>query len=508
MPLTRRAVVASNLACLFALGLVTGCEEHRDLPSSPWTQDFSVTPMAECDPDVTVEGDSPALMVTDPEALEKLQLKAVLTTLLARSADAETTPLELMQRLFDTNNADASGHEYAEMHCDTSTNFAHANGPATECPRAEGALAASDGFFEAGHPDHFYPVAVVNRMDLSPITGSSCGEYRIVYAKESGLTDPNNRVFLIFEGALANPEPGNLARCQSVARFWKELESAPDAAELGEQLRHFFMDGLNGFGPVVSPLSFGLGGTSSGGYYGDVATPGQIRVSQHMDDHWQMRQFVLGSGFLRFVPVPVSNNPMPHLFETSADILGNMFQEELLLSVPSYGAREITSIRGTVNSGFLAGESELGGEGVNDYAARAKGNQYLHDAVADQIASYGVGADCPEGDPLTPEHIIQRANMDSCAGCHAPAQFLGAERKIGCGMEWPASLGETHLDEKGNRSPALTEVFLPHRAEVMTKMLRSCNSDELIEAFGGTPAGGTTTKSLDRRRTIGGSQTH
>src|SRR6185503_6442971 len=154
------------------------------------------------------------------------------------------------------------------------------------CPRAEGSLAASDGFFTPGHKDHFYPVAVVNRFDLMPIGGSTCGEYRIIYAKESGKTDPNDRVFLIFEAGLQNPTSWCEDSCRPVAEFWKSLEDAKSADDLGQELRHFFLEGLGKFGPTIS---LGHLGNDSGGsgYYG---TTGQLRVSQHIDADWEMRE--------------------------------------------------------------------------------------------------------------------------------------------------------------------------------------------------------------------------
>jgi hypothetical protein len=76
---------------------------------------------------------------------------------------------------------------------------------------------------------------------------------------------------------------------------------------------------------------------------------------------------------------------------------------------------------------------------------------------------------------------VHRASMLTCAGCHAPEKFLGPERKIGCGLTWPSTLGEVHIDEKGTLSPAMQEVFLPRRADVLQTFLQACDMNKIHE---------------------------
>jgi hypothetical protein len=45
-------------------------------------------------------------------------------------------------------------------------------------------------------------VGLFNRFDLAPFDGSHCGEYRIVYAKHSGIANSLARNMIIFEAAL------------------------------------------------------------------------------------------------------------------------------------------------------------------------------------------------------------------------------------------------------------------------------------------------------------------
>jgi hypothetical protein len=509
MKLAARSAVRP-LALFTAAAALFACESGPPKPLYNEGGYLEYTFVPECDKTVTIEKDSPALIVTDPEALAGLQLETVMRQLLNSWYDTNTTPLQLAQRLFDGSNNDSAAVFSDTYHCDSSDNPAHANGPAAFCPRSEGALAASDGLFTPGHKDHFIPVAVVNRFDLTPAAAGTCGEARIVYAKESGLTDPKDRVFLIVEAAMPNPHIGDLLGCRHTAQFWKSLEAEPDAKAVGQRLESFFFDGLDGNVPPIDPVNLGFGTNSGASYYG---TGGQIRISQHMDEHWELRQLVMSTpNGLGFDPVPVGNNPLPGLFgptngqPTSAQkVFAGSFVDNSLAGLAS---SQLHHIRSTFTPEVLSGESALGGDALNDYVGRSADNSYLRDQIQARLDSSGAGADCPSDDPLTADSILRRATMDSCAGCHAPSQFLGKERKIGCGLAWPDSLGEVHIDEAGHLSPALKDVFLPHRADVLTAYLQSCDAAAIEDAFGAPPGGGTSAKALDTRRTIGGSSTH
>ena len=512
MMLSRRTVAVHTLALLVTAGLAQGCNSGP-LPFeyNKVSQLVVCGEVPECDQAVTVAADSQALLVTDAKALSALPIEDVLDRLISANGGAvDLTPLQLLQRMFDTNNDSATGQFEGATHCDSGDNVAHANGPAASCPRPEGALAKSDGLLEPGHPDHFMPVAVVNRIDLTTVAGGSCGEYRIVYAKESGLEDPDDRVFIIFEANLPNPEPGCLLGCRPVAEFWKGLESEKDPAVLGEKLRSFFLDGLPGFTPLITAENLGLG--SSGGYNGGVT--GQVRLSQHMGADWELRQFSAGfdfGGTFGLQPVLVGNNPFPEYFEPmpegSAGAHDLYIDELVFTNVPALATSSIPRMSATTSLSFLSGESALGGEAVNDYVSRAQGNEALLEALQTRIDQSGLSADCPVDDPLTAESIVRRATVQSCAGCHAPTQLLGPERKLGCGLVFPDTLGEVQIDERGNLSPALTEVFLPHRAEVLTAYLQACNEDEILQHFTTAAQGEVGTRSA-RPRTLGGSTTH
>lgn len=504
-------------ALLAAVALpLAGCETGSEEPEHTYdvcNRALSVAP---------VKADSRALVVTEPEALARLQLKDVLAQLINFPESGKTTPMEMMQRLFDTANDDATGQYFDIYHCDSPSNPAHGNGRAAFCPRTEGKLAQSTGFFTPGDPDYFYPVAAVNRMDLMTTFGSDCGQHRIVYAKQSGLTDPHNRVFLILEAVLPTSDADfDGVMCQSVAEFWQSLETAESAEARGDKLYEFFFTNLTGRGPVLTPANLGFGSLVGAGYYGTI---GQVRLSQHINDEWEYREFHLGSalgatesspGPLAFVPSFVGNNPMPSLFSAEAMQLqfsaASQLRDELVLTAPTLASKDLIDMTMTLSSNLLAGESVLGGPEVNDYRARAAGNDSLlaslDVAIHNDDDGYDLSQNCPKDDPMTAEALLNRATVQSCAGCHAPSQFLGPERKLGCGMQWPDSLNPAHIDEKGNLSPALKEVFLPHRAQVLTTVLQACYSDDIYNNLAVPAASGTQLKGM-QRRTIGGSVTH
>lgn len=451
-----------------------------------------------CDPSITVKADGPALVVTDPQALQGFSLLRVLTQILERDGKSTMDAEQLLKRLFDTENDTASAVFPDNLHCDSASNSAFKNAPATDCPRAEGKLAKSDGLFKPGHPDFFAPVAVVNRFDLAQQGGSTCGEYRIVYAKTSGLTDPNDRLFLIFEGALANPS-FSIAECRKIQAFWASLEQVEgDAAEMGKRLESFFFDGIPGFAPLVDPNHFGLM-TNDDDPYG--LQHGQVRLSQRMQDPWELREMryrANGPGLagppFAFAPVTVKNNPLPELFDPSLQTDAAIaFRSELTNSnVFDLFKVGLTTMSMRVGNTFNAGESALSGPAQTNYPDYDIAGTQLDADLQDRIDAYGLNKGCPPGDPLTPSSIVRRATTQSCAGCHAPERFLGDDRKIGCGLVWPKANGEVHIDEHGALSPALTDVFLPRRASVVATLLQSCDWQAIYDnlqpgGFGAIP---------------------
>lgn len=500
------------LAAAAVLGLFAGCGGQPEgggvipsssgeppdplLPPDPMPP-IEVPPALTCDPDVSVSAQGRALVVRDPAVLSRFSLERVMTQLIELSGATES-PDVLLRRLFDAENTMAEAVFPDVTHCDDVNNAAFKNDPAVYCPRAEGALASSPGLFEPGHPDSFVPVAIVNRFDLTPQFGTTCGEYRIVFAKLSGRTDPANRVFLIFEAALPNPQGHEtILGCRGIAEAWAALEDEPHVEAVADRLEQMFFTGIAGYRPIVHPDHYGAVSTDDDVY---SVTHGQVRVSQQMQAPWEMREYHLkwaspmnplppGSTpqELRFVPVTVKNNPLPELFDRSNDSEAAVaFRSEFIWNnLPDLSQRAFPKVRMRTGSKFNMGQSVVSGDATVDYASHAIGaaGSDFASEIQSNIELSNLGQDCPPDDPLTAASILHRATSLTCAGCHAPQRFLGPERSLGCGLTFPSTLGEVHIDEHGTLSEALTDVFLPRRAEVMSTYLQGCDLEAIMEAL-------------------------
>ena len=128
-------------------------------------------------------------------------------------------------------------------------------------PKGEGIQSTLDPF--ENEADGYTAIAFVNRFDLADKnSGRNCGEYRIVFARNSGLKlrgqDPpanKNRNLIIFEALVPNPDPqadpgkdeafAKLAVCRPIVEFWLKF-SKPEmsTAARGKALHNFFLTGL------------------------------------------------------------------------------------------------------------------------------------------------------------------------------------------------------------------------------------------------------------------------
>lgn len=115
----------------------------------------------------------------------------------------------------------------------------------------------------------------------------------------------------------------------------------------------------------------------------------------------------------------------------------------------------------------------------NDYLAHFNGEHWSPFGMDIQMALQGHHN--ADGSPLTVENILARATAMTCAGCHAPDSFLSNFRgQIGVlelpdGTwinEWPLSHDFVHINEHGELSPGMLEVFLPARQALFEGMVR------------------------------------
>lgn len=438
----------------------------------------------------------------DATALARFSLKRVLQQIITRTPGvAAVTPTQLFQQMFDNLN-DAGHAKTTGPHC-TGT----INGFGSECPRTEGILAADDPFAK-GAADTFTPVALVNRFDLAPTSGADCGEYRIIYAKNS--TSALDRLFIIFEGRLPNPTPASgLAGCLPVAQLWAGLSTVTDPVVRANRLERFYFTGITSgattFAPVVDPTHYGMTPTFGPG----GGTHGQIRLNMFMigrqyftggkqppgSEFWQLREMHTAKPCdakglnckLEINEVVTQNNPDASLFASNPPVgsKAESFQTTDFLATVPLLARPTQAGAAAPDAAALVAMSTLGkydkGESSSDsrqdYRAAATGNTAFRAAITSKLAAI-------KRTDLTADDILDRATTQSCGGCHQVSNGVG----IGDKITWPSSLTFVQVDESGNLSPALQNVFLPHRKAVLEGFLAKPAAAVADALAAGTPA--------------------
>jgi hypothetical protein len=396
-----------------------------------------------------------SLAVTDDAILASFSFQAVMDQLVAQSGVAGLTSLQLFQQWW-------SSAVTCPPPDPTVSRFAY------QCPRAEGEQAQENPFLNPATDASYVPIGLFNRFDLAPVDGSNCGEYRIVFARKSGFSNFFNRNLIIFEAVLPNPTPDQgLEGCMPVAQLWAGLTTVNDVNQRASQLHDFYFNGLPGFEPVVHVNHYGALGK------------GQIRSNQFMhnnqvpNDDWMLREFKLEKtgATVQILPVTVKVNPFAALFAPTMLSQKAAFDNTLTASVSSLAVNDINTFNwapGDTLNGAQSDEQSNENNYVSAFAAGGPGTNPLRPTIASKLGTIG--------STLAPEDIVARAQALSCAGCHQ----LSNGANLGGGITWPSSLGFTHVGEQveqgpdGSRhviSPALTNVFLPHRAAVLSNFL-------------------------------------
>jgi hypothetical protein len=399
-----------------------------------------------------------SLAITDTAILSKFSLAQVMHWLLQSGYYDENL---LFKQLWETQNpAPGLSFLFGNPHC--TDNDGTLNGFAYPCRPGEGQQATTSSPLSA-----YTAVGIYNRFDLAPANGADCGEYRIVFANTSGP----GRNFLILEAVMPNPRTDlGLEGCRPIANFLRDLSNIPSASSRGSMLTNFYFGGLSGgFPPVFSPT-----------HYGDNPRgAGQVRTNQFMQNPWLLREFKLryvcppgASCTSMFLPTTVKTNPFGNLFNpSSTHPLAAEFQNSFFpTQVAALAANNINTFNYSVPDKYNVGQSDAQSAGVSDnYVAEfgTAASTFRNNIQARLTAL---------GSTLTPDQIIARAQSQSCGGCHQRSN--GAA--LGGGLTWPGSASFVHSSEltetgpEGPRfqiSPALTNVFLPHRKLVLENYL-------------------------------------
>jgi hypothetical protein len=349
-------------------------------------------------------------------------------------------------------------------HCDEFT-----NGFPRRCPTPEGALATTDPFAN----DDYLPIGIVNRFDLAPANGANCGQYRIIFAKK--MAQPSEKLHIIFEAALANPHPENgLAACRAVAQFWAGLSAIDSLAERRAKLEAFFFTGIDGFGPVLDPVSYAP--ESSGGIrtLHDTVAPG---VTDRFYQFHLTKQCTSAGCALVAVPGVLENMPFAALFDGNVDTpAARAFRAEFVRQVPTLAVRDVNLYFLSVSREYLMAESnpDTGNALAFDYGVAFRNGlatpagRAFHDDLAAELRKIG--------STLTPNDMILRAETQTCVGCHL------VSGPVGEGVVFPQPLGanqhvDEHLTDRGpdgpffRISPAMRDVFIPHRMKILREFL-------------------------------------
>lgn len=421
-------------------------------------------PLQACGSDINIDLRR-SLVLSEFEILEPFTFTRVMQQILDTGGVQGVTPTDIYQRWWDFYN-EKPGVRPEAFHCDDELVDGQGSLGAypIQCPRPEGVLALTDPFDDPeNNPDSYVPIGLFNRFDLAPLDGSTCGEYRIVFAKRSGLSNTNDRNLIIFEAMLPNPNPScGIEGCRAVAQFWADLSEIDDPQQIRERVEDFYFVDAAGAGPVVHALNYGRRG-------------GQIRTNQFMEgpNLWQLHEFKFdpecgGTACIR--PVTLKDNPFAELFQDPSPWPGaKWFQKWFVGQVRNLETPD-SNLFFTVDAGtFKSGASTSEGE-FDNYTLQSGFGTAFRDAIEAAITKPG----------LTADHILNRATALSCSGCHEHTNFIGSDG-LGDGLTWAPSLGFVHISEElivegplGTRfgiSDTLRFVFLPHRKKVLENFL-------------------------------------
>ena len=405
-----------------------------------------------------------SLVLTDVNDFLGITFDRVLKTLIDRSGATETTPLSLYRQWFDTQNPKPGLAAADGPHCDDFMVAGKAtfNGFPRRCPTPEGALATSDPFATRD----YYPIGVTNRFDLTPLDGSNCGQYRIVFAN-TARNFWSSRLHVIFEAVLPNPHPEmGIEGCRPVAQFWADLPPMDDRAGRRARIERFFFDGIDGFAPALRPEHFAAGA-------------GRIRTQQAStgDPNPRFYQFNLERRGSRLLVVPglLENTPYGTLYNSAIDLpLSAGFRQEFLSQIATLAIRDVNGFHDHIPDKYLMHESNPEDQPLS-FSAQSAFNQGMatNGGMGFRMA---ISAELQRlGSSVSIDELLLRADMQNCHGCHKGGVYVGD------GITFPNGFVGTHIAEIQQIgedgvsrfwiSGALAKTFGPQRAKILSDFL-------------------------------------
>ena len=397
-----------------------------------------------------------SIFVSDVDTVSQIKFSEVMDKLVSQSGDSLLTKQLLFHQWWDS--AGQRPGLGLGPHCDDDSAPSPATGVSTftslstlnafpyRCPRLELNEASSDPFTNEveTNPNAYSAIAFSNRFDLVT-PPNDCGEYRIVFARNSGKSDPLNRNLIIFEARVPNPKPADgLNGCRPILEFWHGLsDETINAVERGKRLHDFYMNGLpaSNVGPIVEVAHYMFG-------------TGQIRTNQFMLNDkdvrlptppfdWTLREFktFLNNGTLTIIPDSVKTNPGNSLFAVgSTDVRIAALNQDIRAQMKnllgtagpaSNGVDDVNSINfGTSGQGVNSFESDEAQSDLGDvlaaYAPGNKENTIIRANIATSLSLLH--------SPLSTLNVVSRIRTQTCAGCH---QFSNNDHGLGGKAIWP-----------------------------------------------------------------------
>lgn len=434
----------SLFTAVLAVSFLAGCgvETTAD-PELPDADERAAQAQGLACPPVSNTNINRSLVVTNPEVLAKFSFQRTMQQLLTKAGSTQT-PLALYRQWMTTLRSGVPGG------CDSDA--IDPNGYGLVCPRApEAQLANLDPF--SGAPA-FVPIALFNRFDLAASDGSTCGEYRIVYAMRPGALP--GRGFFIFEAALPNPNPAaGQAGCLPIARFWQRLTADADVNSRAAKLEKFYYLGtaVSGVPAVVDAKHLGTG-----------TGKGQVRTNLFINNlEWALREFKLRTTCAKAVctltmqHVTVKANAANELF-SGAHERSPEWRSAFVARLPSLLATNVNGIALSVPNQFNEFESV---SQRTDVVYRNFTSNGFRGQIQTRLNELG--------STLTVDNVLDRATTQTCGGCHRQS----ALRNLGGGLTWPLDRTFVHVDERSVLSDALTGTFLPHRKTVLETFINA-----------------------------------
>lgn len=302
--------------------------------------------------------------------------------------------------------------------------------------------------------DDWYGVAFVNRFDLAPKEGETCGEYRLIVSRPRRIGPPpaffveQDQFTLIFEASVANPTPA-LGRggCLPLQRAWARLSTLADPVARAAALEALYFTGGDGFPPIVHIDHYGARGrgqvrgnfflnSSEGPWFLDeFAIVGVAPTSAGIDSdrrRWGVTFIdrpvadTLGVNIVKAGP-PATREiaALRSAFISQLSDLAAADPSRIRYTVPEASRALITLAAVNPNPEGFVGPANFPGT----FLANGGDQSHFGQQISAGMAARGITG-------ITPTQMVRRAFTHSCGGCHDDARA-----DIGGGATWPINPG-------------------------------------------------------------------